>query len=130
MNVEDTLQTDNRGSRSGKAIGFSLVGGVVLGIVVTCVVGWTAMPGMMIVTEQSRLGFDETITALGQTWAGLPASGQDRQALSSAVRGGCSGHRSARRLPDAVLHRRVGGRRRQGLHLEDEHRADGKDVWR
>ena len=66
MRIRTTLQTDNRGSRSGKAIGFSLVGGVVLGIVVTCVVGWTAMPGMMIVTEQSRLGFDETISALGK----------------------------------------------------------------
>lgn len=64
MNVGSTADTDNGHPRKGKLIGVSLVAGVFVGIVITGLVGWTAMPGMMIVTEQSRLGFDETLSTL------------------------------------------------------------------
>jgi uncharacterized protein (DUF302 family) len=62
--VENT--TDARHSRSHKsgAVAVSLVVGFVLGVAATGIAGWVAMPGMMIVTGQSRLGFDETVAAL------------------------------------------------------------------
>jgi uncharacterized protein (DUF302 family) len=41
-----------------------LLGGFVLGVVVTGVAVWKLMPGMMIVEHQSRFGFDETVSKL------------------------------------------------------------------
>lgn len=41
-----------------------LVGGFVLGVLVTGVAVWQLMPGMMIVEHQSRYGFDETVSKL------------------------------------------------------------------
>lgn len=66
MDATNAAQADNGHSRKGKAIAASMVVGFLAGVVITGVVGWTAMPGMMIVTEQSRLGFDETVSALGK----------------------------------------------------------------
>ena len=66
MDVGNTADADNERARNGKAIGISMVAGLLAGVVVTGIVGWTAMPGLMIVTEQSRLGFDETVSALGE----------------------------------------------------------------
>jgi uncharacterized protein (DUF302 family) len=66
MDAGNTADADNRRSRKGKAVAVSMVAGLLIGAVVTGVAGWTTMPRMMIVTEQSRLGFDETISALGK----------------------------------------------------------------
>ncbi len=66
MDVENTTNANDRRSRKGKAVAVAMVAGLLVGVVVTGVVGWMAMPGMMIVTEQSRLGFDETVSALDQ----------------------------------------------------------------
>ena len=38
--------------------------GILLGMLLTAVVVWRVMPGMMIVTHESKLAFDETVTAL------------------------------------------------------------------
>lgn len=40
------------------------IGGLVLGALVMAGAVWMLMPGMMIVTDASRLGFDETVSAL------------------------------------------------------------------
>jgi len=38
--------------------------GLVVGVVVSALAGWALLPGMMIVTAPSRLGFDETVAAI------------------------------------------------------------------
>lgn len=42
----------------------TLVGGFILGVIVTGVAVWMIMPGMMIVTKPSAKGFDDTIAAI------------------------------------------------------------------
>jgi uncharacterized protein (DUF302 family) len=64
--AENTTNADCGRSRKSGTVAVSLVVGFVMGVVVTGLAGWVAMPGMMIVTEPSRLGFDETVSTLGQ----------------------------------------------------------------
>ena len=66
MDATNAAQADNVHSRKGKAIAASMVVGFLAGVVIAGVVGWTAMPGMMIVTEQSRVGVDVTLAARGK----------------------------------------------------------------
>ena len=61
----NTADADKGRSRKGKTVAVSMVIGLLIGVVVTGAVGWTAMPGMMILTEQNQLGFYETVLALG-----------------------------------------------------------------
>jgi len=70
MDVGSTAKVDRGRSRKGKAVAIATVAGLLAGVVVTSIIGWTAMPEMMIVTEQSRLGFDETVSALVQAIGG------------------------------------------------------------
>lgn len=42
------------------------VGGLVFGVILTGVLVWLVMPGMMIVTHESKLGFEDTIAAIQQ----------------------------------------------------------------
>jgi uncharacterized protein (DUF302 family) len=44
-----------------------LIGGFVLGLVAMGLAVWMLMPGMMIVTKSSKLGFDETVATLQAT---------------------------------------------------------------
>ena len=66
MDAGSIVDTDKGRSRRGKGVAVSTAIGLLTGVVVTGAVGLTAMPGMMIVTEQSQLDFDETVAALGK----------------------------------------------------------------
>lgn len=50
--------------RKRSSVAWPLLGGFVAGMVVTAVIGVMVMPSMMIVTEKSPLGFDETVGKL------------------------------------------------------------------
>lgn len=40
------------------------IGGLAIGVILTGVAVWTLMPGMMIVTHESKLGLEETVAAI------------------------------------------------------------------
>ena len=69
METKNTSQTGHGGFSKTRTIAISFVGGVALGIVVTGVAVWLLMPGMMIVSKESRLGFDETVSAIDKAIA-------------------------------------------------------------
>ncbi len=57
-----------------KTIVIGTLGGFVAGILLTAIVVWTMAPGMMMIENQSKLGFDETVQAIQdnaaeQDWA-------------------------------------------------------------
>lgn len=58
-----TLSTPSTSARGGAWLG-PAVGGFVVGILATAVAVYLIMPGMMIVTHESKLGFDETVAAI------------------------------------------------------------------
>jgi uncharacterized protein (DUF302 family) len=64
MDAGNTANAGDGHSQKGKAMAISLVVGLLVGVVVAGVVGWKTMPGMMIVTKQSQLGFVETVATL------------------------------------------------------------------
>lgn len=55
--------TDSRKRRSTHGFRWAVVG-FVIGMALTAVAVWTLMPSMMIITQQSTLGHDETVAAL------------------------------------------------------------------
>ena len=63
---EETRSASTPAAGRGGAVVLSLLIGLVLGVVITAVAVWSLMPGMMIVTHKSNLGFDETVAALEQ----------------------------------------------------------------
>jgi uncharacterized protein (DUF302 family) len=65
--IEQTEITDNKNkkNKSKKWLYFGF-GGVLLGMLLCAAIMVTVMPSMMIVTKQSRLGFDETVETLKQ----------------------------------------------------------------
>jgi uncharacterized protein (DUF302 family) len=60
--------TDNKGHRANGRRVWPLVGagvaGVIVGVVLTALVAWQMMPGMMIIEYESRYGLDETVAKL------------------------------------------------------------------
>jgi uncharacterized protein (DUF302 family) len=44
-----------------------LVVGLIIGILLTSIVGWVMMPNLMLNVHKSKLGFDETITFINQS---------------------------------------------------------------
>jgi uncharacterized protein (DUF302 family) len=51
-------------TKSNRRIWTPGIVGVVIGFVICCIAMFTLMPSMMIVTKESKLGFDETVAAL------------------------------------------------------------------
>jgi uncharacterized protein (DUF302 family) len=45
------------------------VAGVALGVVVTLAAGWLLLPGLMIVSKESRFGFEETVSSIQEAIA-------------------------------------------------------------
>lgn len=56
-------ESASKPSGLGRSVGL-FFGGLVVGLVVAGVAVWMLAPGMMLVTHESRLGFDETVAAL------------------------------------------------------------------
>ncbi|MBN2138439.1 MAG: DUF302 domain-containing protein [Sedimentisphaerales bacterium] len=61
MNDQETKTTNLYGL---KALILSSSAGLAVGAVLCGVIIWTLMPSMMILTKESKLGFDETVAAL------------------------------------------------------------------
>ena len=115
--------------------------GLVAGVALTGVAVVTAMPKMMIVTQESRLGFDETVAALEQAipaqgWVVSTVSDMNKSMAKQGVEFGprvklvklCK--RPTRLDVDAVYPRGLGRRRWKSISVEDEHALDGENVRR
>lgn len=63
-NTEDTRITTEGSSPKGGGWVLPALVGLVLGVALTGVAVWQAMPGMMIVEHRSKYGLDETVTRL------------------------------------------------------------------
>ncbi|MBN2315807.1 MAG: DUF302 domain-containing protein [Sedimentisphaerales bacterium] len=57
-------QNGIKGAKSHRNFWISGLGGLAVGFLLCGVLGFTAMPSLMIVTAESNLGFDETVEAL------------------------------------------------------------------
>lgn len=66
MNPEPADATERVPLKKNTAVGIGLVVGFALGVAAAGTAAWIFMPGMLIVTQESRLGFDETVAALEQ----------------------------------------------------------------
>ena len=64
MHSKDTTTADAHRASGRSSIIVALAGGLILGCITTAAVGWAAMPGMMIVSQPSRLDFDQTVARL------------------------------------------------------------------
>ena len=62
MNAETDANVQPKPARGRVPLWFA--GGMLAGVVLTGLIVWQFMPGMMVVTHKSTLGFDETIAAL------------------------------------------------------------------
>ncbi|MBD3265068.1 DUF302 domain-containing protein [bacterium] len=68
---QNDREKHNRNKTRVRILGVGIVG-LIAGIAITTVLVIVLMPGMMIVTKQSRFGFEETVTKIEQ---GIPAIG-------------------------------------------------------
>ncbi len=95
MDRAGNAASDEGRSRKGKTVAASMAIGWLTGVIATGVVGWMAMPGMMIVTDRSHLSFDETVAALGKaiTDQGWISSGTTDMQASLAEHGQDFPHR-------------------------------------
>jgi len=82
MRTKDTFQAEHGGFSKTRTIAISFLGGVALGIIVAGLAIWLLMPGMMIVSDESRLGFDETVSTIEKAisdWGWISSGTTDMQ---------------------------------------------------